>query len=296
MSQSDGSATAAPKQFRFRNFRPAPPFSGFMKTATYLLAAAATALLASASPAAAQSSDKSDTSLLIVTVGGGLQLTPEFPGANVGSLKPLPLIDVRKAGTDPSFRTPDQSISFPLLRSEGFRAGPAARLGESRDEDDAIDGIGDVKRAIEVGAFAETYLTPGFRARAEVRKGFGGHKGTLADLGADMIIGKVTQPLYFSIGPRARFADSRYVRAFYGIDAGQSAATGLAIHDPDGGLHSVGALGSLKYRTNSPWGVQGFARYDRLLGDAADSPLVRSSEGSRNQFQVGLGITYTFGL
>ena len=285
-----------PKQFRARNLCSAPPFSGFMKASTHLLAAAAIALIATAGPAAAQSSDKNDTSLLIVTVGGGVQLTPEFPGAKVGSLKPLPLIDVRKAGTDPSFRTPDQSISFPLFRSEGFRAGPAARLGESRDEDDAIDGIGDVNRSIEVGAFAETYLTPSFRMRGEVRKGLGGHKGALADVGADMIIGKVTQPLYFSVGPRARLADSRYTRAFYGINAGQSAATGLPLHDADGGLHSVGVLGSMKYRTKSPWGAQGFARFDRLLGDAADSPLVRGSEGSRNQFQVGLGVTYTFGL
>ena len=253
-------------------------------------------MLAGAQPASAQSGDKNDTSLLIVTVGGGVQFTPEFPGAKGGSLKPLPLIDVRKAGTDPSFRTPDQSISFPLFRGAGFRVGPAARLGESRDEDDAIEGIGDVNRAIEVGAFVESYLTPSFRARGEVRRGFGGHKGTLADVGADLIIGKVTQPLHFSIGPRARLADSRYMRAFYGINARQSAATGLPLHDADGGLNSVGLLGSMKYRTNSPWGAQGFARYDRLLGDAADSPLVRSSEGSRNQFQVGLGLTYTFGL
>ncbi|HEV2080083.1 MAG TPA: MipA/OmpV family protein [Allosphingosinicella sp.] len=268
-----------------------------MKASTHLLGAAVLALLATAAPAAAQNSDKkNDTSLLIVTIGGGVQLTPEFPGADIGSLKPLPLIDVRKAGTDPSFRTPDQSLGFALLRGEGFRAGPAVRLGERRDEEDAIEGIGDVGRAIEVGAFAETYLTPSFRARGEVRKGFGGHEGLLADLGADMIIGKVTQPLHFSIGPRARFADGRYMRAFFAIDAEQSAATGLPLHDADGGLHSVGALGSMKYRTSSPWGAQGFVRYDRLLGDAADSPLVRSSEGSRNQFQLGLGLTYSFGL
>lgn len=267
-----------------------------MKASTHILGAAAIAVLATAAPASAQSNDKNDASMLIVTIGGGAQLTPAFPGAKDSKLRPLPLIDVRKAGTDPSFRTPDQSVSFSLLRSEGFRAGPAVRLGESREEDDAIEGIGDVNRSIEVGAFAETYLTPGFRARGEVRKGFGGHKGTLADLGADMILGKVTQPLYFSVGPRARFADGRYMRAFYGINPRQSAATGLPLHDPDGGLHSVGVLGSMKYRTNSPWGAQGFARYDRLLGDAADSPLVRSSEGSRNQFQVGLGLTYTFGL
>jgi outer membrane protein len=284
------------KQLRARNLCQRRSFSSFMNTITQLVGAAAIAALLAASPAVAQGSNKNDSSIFIVTVGPGLVLRPEFPGAKDMKLRFWPLIDVRKVGTDPTFSTPDQSFGPGLIRSEGFRAGPALRLGESRDEDDAIDGIGDVRRAIEVGAFAEAYLSPGLRARGEVRKGFGGHKGLLADLGADVIVGKVTDPLQFSIGPRARLADKKYVRAFYGIDAAQALGTGLPLHDPDGGLHSVGALGSMEYRMSGGFGLQAFARYDRLLGDAADSPLVRSSVGSRNQFEVGAGVTYSFGI
>jgi outer membrane protein len=38
-----------------------------------------------------------------------------------------------------------------------------------------------------------------------------------------------------------------------------------------------------------------YAKYDRLSGDAADSPVVREL-GSRSQLSGGLGITYTFNL
>jgi outer membrane protein len=38
----------------------------------------------------------------------------------------------------------------------------------------------------------------------------------------------------------------------------------------------------------------GYARYERLVGDADDSPIVRSKFGSRNQLSGGLGVTYTF--
>jgi len=270
----------------------------------FISAAALAALLATSSPVAAQSGDKggekkddkNDTSLFILTVGPGARLRPTFPGANDGELALFPLIQVRKAGADPVFSTPDQSTSVALLRSEGFRAGPAVRLGRERDEEDAIDGIGDVKRAVEIGAFAESYLSSTVRARGELRKGIGGHKGLLADVGGDMIFGKVTEPFHFSIGPRVRLADKNYVRAYYGIDAGQSQRTGLRVHDADGGIHSAGALASMRYRLNGGYGVQGYARYDRLLGDAADSPLVRSSVGSANQFEVGLGLTYSFGI
>ncbi len=37
----------------------------------------------------------------------------------------------------------------------------------------------------------------------------------------------------------------------------------------------------------------GFARYERLLGDAARSPIVREL-GSRNQLSGGIGLSYTF--
>jgi outer membrane protein len=37
----------------------------------------------------------------------------------------------------------------------------------------------------------------------------------------------------------------------------------------------------------------GFARYERLVGDAAKSPLVREL-GSRTQLSAGIGLNYTF--
>jgi outer membrane protein len=80
------------------------------------------------------------------------------------------------------------------------------------------------------------------------------------------------------------------------VDAEQSERTGLAVYSAGGGLHSLGGLGSVIYRMKGGFGLEGFARFDRLVGDAADSPVVRSSAGSRNQFELGLGLTYSFGL
>jgi outer membrane protein len=38
----------------------------------------------------------------------------------------------------------------------------------------------------------------------------------------------------------------------------------------------------------------GYARYERLVGDAADSPIIRSSFGSRDQVSAGVGLSYSF--
>jgi outer membrane protein len=51
--------------------------------------------------------------------------------------------------------------------------------------------------------------------------------------------------------------------------------------------------GGVTYALNNRWGLFGFARYERLLGDAAKSPIVREL-GSRNQLSGGIGLNYTF--
>ncbi len=63
-------------------------------------------------------------------------------------------------------------------------------------------------------------------------------------------------------------------------------ATGLAAFDPNSGFYAIGAVAGLTHKLGRNWGLQGYAGYDRLIGDAADSPIVRAF-GSRDQFSGG---------
>jgi MipA family protein len=257
------------------------------RTLSYLIPAA---LLLSAGAAPAQQPESKGW---VVDIGPGALFRPKFPGAKDLELGFWPVIHVNRPGKEGRFAPPDDSHGPHLIGSKAFRIGPALRIESGRDEEDAIIGIGDVDTTVEGGAFAESYLSPNFRLRGEVRKGFGGHKGVIGDLGADFMIGNA-EALQFSIGPRLRLANARYVRAFYGVNPAQSALTGLPVYDVDGGIHSAGALAAARYRLGPSWGLEAYGRYDRLLGDAKDSPLVLSSVGSRDQFEVGLGLSYRF--
>ena len=42
-------------------------------------------------------------------------------------------------------------------------------------------------------------------------------------------------------------------------------------------------------------GLIGFAQYERLVGDAGKSPIIKEF-GSRNQLSGGLGLSYTFNV
>lgn len=230
----------------------------------------------------------------IVTLGPGAAWVPEYPGSADRRVDFWPIIDVRRADQPQRFETPDESFGIGLVSTRAFRAGPSINIQDGRDEEDAVPGIGDVGTTIEGGAFAEAYLGTNFRLRADVRKGFGGHKGLIGDVGGDFIIGDPADRFLFSVGPRLRFANARYVRTFFGVNPEQSALTGLPVHAVGGGVHSAGALAFASYRLTDRIGARAYSRYDRLLGDAADSPLVRSDFGSRNQLELGIGLTYSF--
>ena len=62
---------------------------------------------------------------------------------------------------------------------------------------------------------------------------------------------------------------------------------------PGGGVYGVAAASGVSVQMNSRWGLFGYARYERLVGDAARSPIVRRF-GSRNQLSGGIGLSYIF--
>ena len=252
-----------------------------------LLLLAGAAVLTIASPAAAQ--DEND---LRVRIGLGGQLKPEFIGSDDVKLRPFGDFDLAR-GADPfPFEAPDDSFGIRLFSEGGFSAGPAANVQWKRKESDVGAPVGKVKTTVEVGAFAEYLVSESFRLRADVRKGLGGHEGVVGSIGADYIA-RDGDRYVFSIGPRVLFSDDRFQRAYFGVDSQASLASGLPAHRPDGGAYAVAAASGLSYQFNDRWGAFGYARYERLIGDAADSPIVRDL-GSRNQLSGGIGLSYTF--
>ena len=114
----------------------------------------------------------------------------------------------------------------------------------------------------------------------------------MADLSAVVIV-PVIQRLTLSVGPRFTWESTKATSPYFGIDAVQAMATGLPAFDAKGGVHSVGAGGQVSYRINPQWEVHAYVEYERLLGDAANSPLV-TLRGSKNQTTVGIGASYAF--
>ena len=255
------------------------------------LPACTAAILILATPAAAQDSDEDDYR---VRIGLGGQLKPKFIGSDETQLLPLFHLDLARGDNEFPFEAPDDSFGIRLISKDGFAIGPAANIQSKRKESDVGAPVGKVKTTIEVGGFAEYRLSDSFRLRADVRKGLGGHDGLVGSVGADYIV-RDGDKYVFSIGPRAVFSNARFQRAYFGVDPAAALASGLPIHRPDGGIYAVAAASGLTYQFSPRFGMFGYARYERLVGDAAKSPIVREL-GSRNQLSGGIGLSYTFNI
>src|SRR3546814_4174012 len=115
--------------------------------------------------------------------------------------------------------------------------------------------------------FAQAYLTPAFRVRAEGRKGLSGHKGWVGEISADYVAREGDDWL-FSIGPRVTLGDAKYHRAYFGVTPAAATTSGLPAYDPGGGVPSVGVT----------------AGYHRMLG--------RRSEEHTSELQSLMRISY----
>jgi outer membrane scaffolding protein for murein synthesis (MipA/OmpV family) len=255
-------------------------------------ALSAALLLLLAAPAAAAEEDGEKKPPRRTRIGLGAQFVPAYPGADRVSLRPL--VDVaRSRGDTPfDFEAPDESFG-PTLTKGKLGLGPALNFEGSRTARDVGAALDKVGATIEAGAFVQYALSPAFRVRVEARKGLGGHDGWIGQAGADWIA-RDGDDWLFSIGPRVTYSDGRYHRAYFGVTPAESARTGLAAYRPGGGIQALGATAGFLTQLSRRWGIYSYAKYDRLTGDAARSPVVRAL-GSRDQFSGGLALTYTFG-
>ncbi|HET7887320.1 MAG TPA: MipA/OmpV family protein [Bradyrhizobium sp.] len=268
---------------------------GWMVAALVLLVTWPTAASAQSSDLWPNFSMPWTSKLWTLTIGANVGGLPAFEGIKGDQLNAAPIFSLGPAGGSAErFHGPLDSSGIALFDYEGFSAGPAINSIKSRKADSfsELNGLGDVKSAIELGGFAQYFPTDWFRIRSEVLRGVRGETGVTANFSADFLV-PVSPRLTLSGGPRYTLESTAATAPYFSVSQVQSVASGLPVFDAKGGSHSVGAGAQIRYQFDPKWEVHAYLEYDRLLGDAAASPLV-TLRGSPNQLSFGLGASYSF--
>jgi outer membrane protein len=179
--------------------------------------------------------------------------------------------------------------------------GPSISFEGGRDDVDneRVNRMRDIDDTVEAGAFVKIPLRQVFDDKDEFEFGVefladtgDAHEGYKVKLGLSYKY-LLTEKLRLGANLSTTYASDDYNQTYFGIDADNSARSGLSQYEADAGFKDVGVGVSALYRVNENWGVTGIAQYKQLIGDAADSPIV-DQEGSAGQAMVGVGILYRF--
>lgn len=261
----------------------------------------ATAVFALAGLAPAQAADTTKVAFApvtmdgyIVTIKGNVLASSKWDGAGVMSAIAYPTLSFRKAGEKPKFSSPDDGIGFGIIEAAGFSAGPVFRYRAGRYDgsDRDLRGIHDARWTVESGVYADAWLHPNVRARAEVRRGFREKDGFTASFGLDLV--NSFNSWTVAIGPRLAVADGSFMRNHYGVTARDALLNPrVRAYTAKAGVKSVGLYASATYKFDDAWSATLHGGYDRLVSSAANSPIV-TKIGSVNQYTIGLTMAYSF--
>jgi len=149
-----------------------------------------------------------------------------------------------------------------------------------------LAGLNNVPLSVELG-MGLGYTQRNFEAFADLRYGAIGHHAFVAELGADVVL-HPSDRLTLRAGPRLLAGDSDYAQTYFGVTPAEASAA-LPAYRAKGGALTAGVELGASYQINQNWGLDGAVRYDRYVGDAKSSPIVR--QGSSDGVSVRLGVT-----
>ena len=196
--------------------------------------------------------------------------------------------------TDPWFILRNVTLGQGGDEKQGFSLIPSLNYIGKRDagDFDDLDGMKDISRAYEVG-LKLSYVSGPFTSYTHVRQGFGGHHGIVGEIGT-RYRQDVNERFTFWAGAELKGGDSKFTDTYFGVSEQESARSGIEAFDAEGGLTSAGVEVTARYLFNDRWGVEGEASWERLLNDAADSPITRN--GDDDQYSLSVGLTRRISL
>jgi MipA family protein len=271
--------------------------------ATSLFLTTSLICIGSATAVAQDAPDKNEPDKNYISIGLGGGYAPDYTGSDDYGPGPFPSVEIGYEGF--VLRSSGIGIAADLIPSEIVEFGPIIRQGAGRDrsvKDSKVKRLPKINTELEVGVFLGTGVPLSVLgldtksivgANLEYVKGLnGGHEGSSFS-GSLALVTPLSEEFSIVTSVSTTYIDDDYAKAFYGISAAGSAASGLNAYTAKGGFSDVGVGLAANYQWSEAWAIGASVGYTRIIGDAAKSPVVKD-QGSVDQYMAGVGLTYTF--
>ncbi|MEF2072702.1 MipA/OmpV family protein [Consotaella aegiceratis] len=219
-----------------------------------------------------------------VMLGAGAMVEPKYEGSDEFEITPVPFISATfgdRLTIDPGGVTADLYETGPLK----FSATLGYEGGRNEDDADELDGLGDIDFGVTVGGRASATFGPA-EFYASVEKTIEGSEGLLGVAGIELTHA-FTPSLLLGLGASATYADDNHMEAYFGIDADQARRSGYETFDAEAGFKRVDFTASATVAFTENWFARGEADVGILVGDAADSPIVKEEVQPSGMLLIG---------
>ena len=233
-------------------------------------------------------------------VGFGVGSYPDYLGSDDAAVGVAPIARLSLGG-DRFVRLLVNDIRVNLLDDPNWRLGPAGvwRFGRDDVDDPVVRKVHEIDDSFSLGLFGG-YV---WRDAADVRKQAGVGGWALGDVsgvdggwtaGLNAYAMQPVAPMVSIAGGAAfTYGSGNYMDEYFGVTASDSLASGLPVYTAGGGMRDVRGWVTAVVHLGPQWHVGAGVMYSRLVGDAADSPIV-ADRGSANQWVYGAGALYAW--
>ncbi len=226
-------------------------------------------------------------------LGLGVEYESAYEGSDEFGFEVDPAGAVQWRNDDDIFFWAGEALGWRGLRADTWLFEAAVAFDEGREESDSddghLDGLGDADEGAELVLQVRRAFNTDWRYWLDGRI-VAGENGSLGLFGLGHRFGNQNDGTGSEIAVVVVFHDSDYANKDFGIDAGQSAASGLNETNLSGGFRSIGINYNYRNYINQNWQIFGEVVYERYSSDIEKSPIARNNY----EAEVGVGFIYVF--
>lgn len=204
-------------------------------------------------------------------IGAGVAYMPSYIGSDEYRAQPLPAIDIKY---DRFFVNFQDGVGANLIDNQTITIGAGVVMTDNRRTKDSPRGIGNVPNGAGARGFVKLRQS-GFEAVLGGTQVFaGGTRGFVADASISYPI-MINERFMLAPSIGTTWGNRKHLRRYFGVNAQQSAASGLRQYRPSSGFIDAKAEIAAQYRITDRIGLGVVGGVTTLVGDIKNSPIVK---------------------